>query len=122
MRIYAESFDLASSVYCDVEVTGGMGKDTSEKGSGAGFVNLRNSDLSKINSVPFRSCLNFVSESEFVPESLEKISERFFMVIAKVAAGTEEEESAKARDLGMMRADALTYIHMTRHIPIRYRF
>lgn len=112
VRIYAESFDHASSAYCDVEVTGGTGKDASETMRGVDFVNLSNSDLLKINSVPFRSFLNFVSASEFAPGSLDKISKRFFMVIAKVAAGTEEEESAKARDLGMMRADALTYIHM----------
>ncbi len=112
VRIYAESFDHASSAYCDVEVTGGTGKDASETMRGVDFVNLSNSDLLKINSVPFRSFLNFVSASEFAPGSLDKISKRFFMVIAKVADGTEEEESAKALNLGMMKADALTYIHM----------
>ena len=112
VRIYAESFDHVSSAYCDVEVTGGMGKDASEMMRGVDFMNLSNSDLAKIKSVPFRNFLGFVASSEFTPESIAKVSERFFMLIAKVAAGTEEEESAKARALGMMKADALTNLNM----------
>ncbi len=112
VRIYAESFDHVSSAYCDIEVTGGMSKDASELLSGVDIVNLSDSDLAKIKSVPFRSFLDFVAASEFAPESIAKVSERFFMLVAKVAAGTEEEESAKARALEIMNSDALTNLNM----------
>lgn len=110
-RILAESFDGVSYTFCNVTVSGKVGKDAPVMKSGADMITLADADRSKITARSIVRQLEFIEKSTFSASSYDETQNRTFMVSAKVKPGTEKAERKRALELGMEKAKALQNLH-----------
>ncbi len=106
-RIFAESLDEVSYAVCNVTVGDSAAKDVSAMKSGSDHLGLTREEMGKITAPTLRRYLDFIGDSLLDDEDFAALSERGYDLVAFVKPGSEEDESRRARDLGL-RSEALT--------------
>lgn len=74
-RLLVESSFGFAWDYCDITVIGSGSKSVSEKKAGTELISLSEADRSKIKAETFLRYLDFISNSSFIPENFNELSE-----------------------------------------------
>ncbi len=106
-RIFAESLDEFSYAVCNVTVGDSSAKDVSAMKSGSDHLGLTREEMRKITAPTLLRYLDFIGDSVLDDEDFAGLCERGYDLVAFVKAGSEEDESRRARDLEL-RSEALT--------------
>ena len=106
-RIFAESLDEVSYAVCNVTVGNSAAKDVSAMKSGTDHLGLTREEMGRITAPTLVRYLDFIGNSALDDEGFAGLSERGYDLVAFVKPGTEEDESRRARDLGLI-SEALT--------------
>ena len=106
-RLLVETHDGAVWAECRVTVRGQEAKDASALKSGAERIVIAEKDLAKFSAPVMKRYLDFLKAGTYTDPAFEGLQKRIFAVTADVTDGSEEAESRRALELGMIKASPL---------------